>query len=92
MCRLGSSWRIRARTEAAGVELRGLPMAAVGVSHCSPNLCPPCSRAAVAVQIEPLSDWSHLIEAITDGKQRACVREYLAGIYKRGKVAERAKR
>lgn len=63
-----------------------------GAFDCMPNICPPCSRAAVAIQMQPLSDWSHLIEAITDEKHRACVREYLAGIYKRGKAAERAKR
>lgn len=64
----------------------------IGSFVCSPNLCTPCSRAAVAIQMQPLSDWSHLIEAITDETHRACVREYLAGIYKRGKASERARK
>lgn len=62
----------------------------IGSFVCSPNLCPKCSRAAVAIQMQPLSDWSHLIEGISDETHRACVREYLAGIYRRGKASAQA--
>ncbi len=61
-----------------------------GTFRCRGEICQPCGNAAELIQRAPVPSWGDRIDQLAE-PVRACVREYLRGIYQRGQVAERAK-
>ena len=61
-----------------------------GTFRCRGEICQPCGTAAEQIQRAPVTSWGDRIDQLAD-PVRACVREYLRGIYQRAQVAERVK-
>ena len=61
-----------------------------GTFHCRGEVCQPCGNAAEQIQRASVTSWGDRIDQLAE-PARACVREYLRGIYQRAQVAERVK-
>ena len=57
-----------------------------GTFRCTPTPCPQCAMPAMDIQRNADTTWRDKIAALPD-ESRECVREYLRGIYQRGRVA-----
>lgn len=58
-----------------------------GTFRCTPTPCPQCAMPAMDIQRTDASTWAGKIAALPDDS-RECVREYLRGIYQRGRVCD----
>lgn len=61
-----------------------------GTFRCRGEICQPCGNAAEQIQCTAGTSWGDRIDQLAE-PARACVREYLRGIYQRGQVIAKMK-
>lgn len=62
----------------------------IGAFSCCPVVCELCGNAAELIQRASVTSWGDRIDQLAE-PARACVREYLRGIYQRGQVIAKMK-